>query len=653
MTSKQVRKSLSVRQRLLTLSGASLLGFGAVIAVGWSENGIVNAALDRATATQHDIDRVTEMRIANLDLVLTAMDTIIDRDDRAISPDRAEIIARSLQTLREGAGEMRAVAKEIGQPDLVSSFDSDVSELQASIAVELKRMVETGAPAQDYAKLDDVVDGAGARITAMLQMLCVEGRKIVDRRVAEATAISSQSLAIQIGCGLLALLSVIGLQAWHGGRLRRGIQGVRDSMRNIIAGDYQSPVAEIEAGDEIGDMARATELFRRAALEKRDLETKSQAEQSERERERLGREAEKAAEHRDVHAAVEALAGGLTRLSDGDISVRLERPFRADLEQLRLDFNRTTEKLSDVLVQIRENGSSIEANSRQMRASADDLARRTEQQAASLEETSAALEEITATVRSTTTRAEEASLMVDDTRARTDRGGRVVGDAMEAMERIERASSEIGTIINVIDEIAFQTNLLALNAGVEAARAGEAGKGFAVVAQEVRELAGRTANAAKDVKHLVSKSSAEVKTGVDLVTATGDALRQIDDDVLRINDHVKAIVTSAREQSVGLTEINSAVGQMDQATQKNAAMVEETNAASHALASDAENLSQLVGQFQIRDGARAVRAPQAASAASRPAPSPARRLAGKLAEAFTSGSAVSRTAAASEEWEEF
>ncbi len=653
MTSRQIRKTLSVRQRLLTLTCASLIGFGGVIAVGWYENGHVSGALNRATEIQRNVDRVNEMRVANLNLVLTAMDTIIDRNDRVVSPERIEIIAKSLQSLREGGDQMRAVAAEIGKPDIVSAYDADLAELQSKIQVDLKRMVETGAPEADYAKLDDVVDGAGARMKEMLQTLCTEGRKVVDLRVADAGAASSQSLFLQTACGLLALLLTIGLQAWHGGRLRRGIHGLRDSMQRIIGGDYTSPVSEIDTSDEIGEMARSTELFRQAALEKRDLEAASETARGERERERLGREAAKTEEDREVRAAVEALAGGLTRLSDGDISVRLERPFRADLEQLRQDFNRTTEKLSDVLVQIRENGSSIEANSRQMRASADDLARRTEQQAASLEETSAALEEITATVRSTTNRAEEASLMVDDTRARTNQGGRIVGDAMEAMERIERASSEIGTIINVIDEIAFQTNLLALNAGVEAARAGEAGKGFAVVAQEVRELAGRTATAAKDVKHLVSKSSTEVKTGVDLVTATGDALRQIGEDVSRINDHVKAIVTSAREQSVGLTEINTAVSQMDQATQKNAAMVEETNAASHALAGDAENLAQLVGQFQIREGARAARAPQAASAASRPAPSPARRLVGKLAGAFTSGSAVSRTAAASEEWEEF
>ncbi|MEC9463765.1 MAG: methyl-accepting chemotaxis protein, partial [Pseudomonadota bacterium] len=305
--------------------------------------------------------------------------------------------------------------------------------------------------------------------------------------------------------------------------------------------------------------------------------------------------------------------------------------------------------------EISTNSSSIYANSQQMRSAADDLARRTEQQAASLEETSAALSEITETVRTAFDRAEEASHMVDNAKDYAEKSGEVVNDAMAAMERIEGATGEIGKIINVIDEIAFQTNLLALNAGVEAARAGDAGKGFAVVAQEVRALAGRAAEAARDIKTLVGRSSDEVRSGVELVTATGEALHRIGEDVLRINEHVKAIVTSAREQSVGLSEINSAVGQMDQVTQQNAAMVEQTNAASHTLASDAENLSRLVGQFKVNlDGTAHGQQQEAVRTASPQRPSPARALMNKVAGSFNrTASATAPAAAAQEHWEEF
>ncbi len=288
-----------------------------------------------------------------------------------------------------------------------------------------------------------------------------------------------------------------------------------------------------------------------------------------------------------------------------------------------------------------------------MRSGADDLAKRTEQQAASLEETSAALEQITRTVRTATERAEAARQRVSNAKDFAESSSAVVTDAMSAMQRIEDATGEIGKIINVIDEIAFQTNLLALNAGVEAARAGEAGKGFAVVAQEVRELAGRAAGAAKDIKALVTRSSAEVQTGVDLVKATGDALTRIGDDVLNINDDVSMIATSAREQSTGLAEINTAIGQMDQTTQQNAAMVEETNAASHTLASDADNLTRLMGQFRVETARPRAVAPTDPVAAFRP--SPARNLMNRVASAITSSTPAARAlaTATNEKWEEF
>ena len=214
------------------------------------------------------------------------------------------------------------------------------------------------------------------------------------------------------------------------------------------------------------------------------------------------------------------------------------------------------------------------------------------------------------------------------------------------MEDIERSSSEIATIIGVIDEIAFQTNLLALNAGVEAARAGEAGKGFAVVAQEVRELAQRSAKAAKEIKELSRNSSVEVQSGVRLVSETGDALKTIEGYIVTVNQHMDAIATSAREQSVGLAEVNSAVNQMDQVTQQNAAMVEESNAASATLASEAQRLRELIAQFQL-GGAPRQSAAMAASPAHRPVASPAKRLAGKVAKAFSGNAAVK------ESWEEF
>jgi len=295
--------------------------------------------------------------------------------------------------------------------------------------------------------------------------------------------------------------------------------------------------------------------------------------------------------------SVDELGAAIGRLADGDLTVTLPRPFTPSLEKTRADFNRTVDRLHGVVKDIYDSAEGINSNARQLQESSSDFARRLEKQASSVEETAAALEEVTTTVQDSSKRAADAGALVTETRSAAEKSGAVVQTAIEAMGRIEQSSTEISSIIGVIDEIAFQTNLLALNAGVEAARAGEAGKGFAVVAQEVRELAQRSAKAAKEIKALINASSDQVKAGVALVHETGAALTSIVAQVGRIDGNVKAIVESAREQATGLAEINAAVTEMDHGTQQNAATVEETSAASHSLASELAALLDHLGQF--------------------------------------------------------
>ncbi|MFN4271636.1 MAG: methyl-accepting chemotaxis protein [Aliihoeflea sp.] len=299
-----------------------------------------------------------------------------------------------------------------------------------------------------------------------------------------------------------------------------------------------------------------------------------------------------------IHA-VREIGAGLSRMSEGDLACEINAPFIPSLDQLRQDFNNSVETLRATLKAVGRNAGSIDAAAGEVRSAADDLSRRTEQQAASVEETAAALEQMTATVKSSAQRAEEAGGLVKRTRSSAEKSETVVRQAIATMQEIERSSQEIGSIIGVIDEIAFQTNLLALNAGVEAARAGDAGRGFAVVASEVRDLAQRSAEAAQQIKKLITKSGGEVKSGVALVGDTGEALQAIIGDVKEISDHVIAIVEASREQATGLAEINSAVGMIDEGTQQNAAMVEETSAASHSLADEAARLNELLSRFQL------------------------------------------------------
>ncbi len=300
----------------------------------------------------------------------------------------------------------------------------------------------------------------------------------------------------------------------------------------------------------------------------------------------------------ELQRIVEAVGQGLGSLARGELTRRLS-DLPAAYSQIEGDFNATAQKLQQALTDIIAGTRTIGAATREIAAGADDLSRRTEQQAAALEETAAALHEISMTVAETVKGAHQAAEAVSTAKSDAEGSGEIVRRAIDAMDRIETSSQHIAKIVGVIDEIAFQTNLLALNAGVEAARAGEAGRGFAVVASEVRALAQRSAQAAKEIKGLIAASSSEVREGVNRVVETRQAIEHIVAQVGDISQVIAAIATASNQQSTALQEINVAIGQMDQDTQKNAAMVEETTAATHSLMHDAEGLVSSVAEFDV------------------------------------------------------
>ncbi|MCZ4090266.1 methyl-accepting chemotaxis protein [Sinorhizobium psoraleae] len=403
------------------------------------------------------------------------------------------------------------------------------------------------------------------------------------------------SVAATVAGVIIALLAGIALTL----TLKKPIGQITAAMRRLADGVLDTAIDGGARRDEIGDMARALGVFKENALSKVRIEAESEEQRARAEAERRRNDAEKRELDRQIDLAVSELAAGLGRLAQGDLSRQIEVPFHGRLEQLRTDFNGSLIRLQDTLAQIRMNAQAIQQSGADMHHSADSLSKRTEAQAASLEETAAAVDQITATVRSSAERAHEANLAVSQTKKSADSSATVVTNAIAAMGRIEEASRQIEQIIEVIDDIAFQTNLLALNAGIEAARAGEAGKGFAVVAQEVRELAQRSAEAAREIKGLINKSTDEVNSGSHLVKETGAVLASISAQIVAVSQHVEMIATASRDQAAALNEVNGSVNQMDQMTQQNASMVEEATATSRALANQADTLMMLVEQFRL------------------------------------------------------
>jgi methyl-accepting chemotaxis protein len=365
-------------------------------------------------------------------------------------------------------------------------------------------------------------------------------------------------------------------------------------MLGLASGDHAIEVPALGRADEIGQMAKAVEGFKEAALDRERLEREAAAQREASEAERRGAEAERAAREKDQQRVVAVIAHGHEQLAKGNLTFRIDEAFPPAYQKMKDDFNAAIAQMQQTMSVISATTQGIRANAGEVSQASDDLSRRTEQQAASLEESAAALSEITATVKKAAEGANLASHAVAAADSDARKGAEVVRHAVAAMDAIAKSAAKINQIIGVIDEIAFQTNLLALNAGVEAARAG-----FAVVAAEVRALAQRSAEAAKEIKGLISASTHQVNQGVKLVGESGRSLERVMAQVADLNRIILEIAEGARAQAAGLEEVNAAIGQMDKMTQQNAAMVEETTATSHSLSQETSDLSSLVGAFQV------------------------------------------------------
>ncbi|HWU01127.1 MAG TPA: methyl-accepting chemotaxis protein [Novosphingobium sp.] len=344
-------------------------------------------------------------------------------------------------------------------------------------------------------------------------------------------------------------------------------------MEGLAQGDTSSTIAYTAYNDCVGRMTKAMATFRDNAVE---VQQHRQAQQ----------------------LVVEKLSAALKALSRNELTCQIETAFPDNYEELRLDFNAAIASLNAAIAAVGQSSSKVLNGSHEVHSAADDMAQRNEQQAARLEESAAAMREVTRGVNDTADTAAEAQQTIADAEREASEGGHVVARTVEAMSAIEQSAQEISQIIGVIDGIAFQTNLLALNAGVEAARAGDAGKGFAVVANEVRALAQRSADAAKDIKALISVSGEQVNAGVTLVGEAGAVLEKIVGRVSQINTMIGDISANARTQADCLHMVNAAVSDMEQLTQQNAAMVLEATATARTLKDEASDMAEVVGSFK-------------------------------------------------------
>jgi len=584
--------------------------------------------------------------------------------------------ARAIQALVAKVNQaegMLAVAAQSETPDAVDLISGEYTNVRAEMLEGLDN-VQALYPNADIDKLVKEIAALGvgdnslfatrkeelAAIAKATQALADSRNTAtwladaVDRTVQAArdetdSSAAASMTAIRIAQTSMAIIAAICLIAaavigWFyiGRRVIDPIVGTTGTMGRLANKDWDTEVQGTERPDEIGDMARAVQVFKEQGQEAQRLQGQIEEERKTREAERRAQEAllkdavggiVAAANAGDlaqridtgriegvmrelgegvnqllgtVERALGDIGTMLHRLADGDLTHRIRSHYEGLFAKLAGDANQVSDRLADTMRGLAEAARAVRDASAEISTGSQDLAQRTESQAAALEETAASMHEVTATVKQNADNAQAANQLATVARDTAEKGGSVVEQAVAAMSGIEDSARKISDIVALIDEIAFQTNLLALNASVEAARAGEAGKGFAVVAQEVRALAQRSADASKEIKGLIQASNSQVRSGAQLVNQAGASLGDIVTSVKKVSDIVAEIAAASTEQARGLEEVNGAVVNMDEMTQRNGALVEETNASAQAMADQARQLAELVGHFRVEGGSAAM-----------------------------------------------
>jgi methyl-accepting chemotaxis protein len=532
----------------------------------------------------HDDDVLSDFKIATGDSVrdLYRLASVSSNESDAAKIDG---MAKHLMARLD---DLNTKFKEVKTSLKAEAFSDDqIQAFETLLSAYVKRAKDTADMANgDAATATGMMTGTRNRFEAMDEALGKLIEAMSQKKSDTLTNIRADmhrgEIIFGISVGVIILIA-LGLSFYMGHKISDPLSAITGVLGAIAEGNHSITVHGEDRNDEVGHLAKATVTLRNQLYS-----------------------AERAKEDQ-VKLIVGSIGDGLSKLANGELTSRIDAELTGPFAKLKGDFNTAMDRLENTMQSVLASSGQIRSGAGDISSATDDLSRRTEQQAATLEETAAALEEITLSVKTTAKNISDANGRATTAKAAAEEGGAVVETAVSAMSKIEQSSKEITDIIGVIDEIAFQTNLLALNAGVEAARAGEAGKGFAVVASEVRALAGRSSEAAKKIKTLISASGEHVAEGVRLVGDTGQALRKIVEQIQQINTLTEQVAQAAEQQSNSIVEVNTAVGQMDQVTQQNAAMVEESTAAARSLAHETEELSQQISFFAVSSSAGAAK----------------------------------------------
>lgn len=544
-------------------------------------------------------------RFVSLDKIVDGQKELLSHVDEALRMiDRLQLHESRMVALRDEASrttvlaDLQELTDAAAKISALGQTNSTMRDFAGHIAPQSAALTAASAD-----MLQTAVDWKQTRVasTAILSDAMASLRSFVAQAQEIGKEDSERSAKVSVFAMILGTLLAIvgGLLLVE--TLRGPLKRVNEIMTRLAGGDLDVAIDGRARGDEIGDMVRSVTVFRDAAVENVRLEREAEAARALSAEETSRRNTERARIEAEQAQALDALSDVLTKLADGNLEEGMRDDLSAEFVGMAFTYNNAIEALRQTLADVRSTAGEIRSGTGNLASSADDLARRTEQQAAALEQSSRALRHLSDVVRSTASRAKQTAVSVNETQTYATQSGAIVARAVEAMGEINRSSDKIARIIGVIDEIAFQTNLLALNAGVEAARAGEAGRGFAVVAQEVRELAQRCANAAKEIKGLISASAAQVQNGVQLVEETGATLTEIIQHITGVQTLVAEISAATAEQSTGIAEVTGAVNDVELITQKNAAMVEENNAEIHGLRQRVELLSDKIERFRTGD----------------------------------------------------